>query len=243
MRRKLVSLAEPVPTERRDLVTRAGRDRLAAWLGIHPVSLGPLARESIESLCAVLDVAWHADAQGEQYRREVATLRQAARRLKDLALQDSLTGLANRRAIDQRLSSEWDRVTRYDRPLAVLIGDLDHLKAVNDKYGHPVGDALLQRAGAIIRSIMRIGDLPGRIGGDEFVILCPETDRDSAALVAGKLDRAMREATIETTEGTMGLGMSIGWAVASDADSPGDLMRRADEALYRVKSKRRRDQA
>jgi diguanylate cyclase (GGDEF)-like protein len=239
----MVSLVEPVSTERRDLVTRAGRDRLAAWLVIHPAGLAPLGRESVEALCALLDVAWHADAQGEQYRREVATLRQAARRLKDLALQDSLTGLANRRAIDERLSSEWDRVTRYDRPLAVLMGDLDHLKAVNDRYGHAVGDALLQRAGAIIRSILRTGDLPGRIGGDEFVVLCPETDRDSAALVAGKLDKAMREATIETSEGTMGLGMSIGWAVASDADSPGDLMRRADEALYRVKSQHRRDQA
>jgi diguanylate cyclase (GGDEF)-like protein len=239
----LVTLVEPVPAERRDLVTRAGRDRLAAWLGIHPVGLAPLSRESVESLCALLDVAWHADAQGEQYRREVATLRQTTRLLKDLALQDSLTGLANRRAVDERLRSEWDRVIRYDRPLAVLMGDLDHLKSVNDKYGHPVGDALLQRAGAIIRSILRTGDLPGRIGGDEFVVLCPETNQESAALVADKLDKAMHEATIETGEGTIGLGMSIGWAVASDAESPGDLMRRADEALYRVKSQRRRHQA
>ncbi|HXO66514.1 MAG TPA: GGDEF domain-containing protein [Candidatus Dormibacteraeota bacterium] len=239
----MVSLVEQVPTERRELVTRAGRDRLAAWLGIHPVGLAALARESVAALCALLDVAWHADEQGEQYRREVATLRQAARRLKDLALQDSLTGLANRRAIDERLSSEWDRVIRYERPLAVLMGDLDHLKAVNDKYGHPVGDALLQRAGAIIRSILRTGDLPGRIGGDEFVVLCPETDREAAALVAEKLDKAMRETTIETSQGTIALGMSIGWAIASDAESPGDLMRRADEALYRVKSHRRRHQA
>jgi diguanylate cyclase (GGDEF)-like protein len=202
-----------------------------------------LAHGSVEALCTLLDVAWRADAQGEQHRREVARLREAAKRLKDLALQDALTGLANRRAIDERLGSEWDRVIRYHRPLAVLIGDLDDLKAVNDKYGHPVGDALLQRAAAVIRSSLRAGDLPGRIGGDEFVVLCPETDQASAALVADKLDKAMREATIETREGTMGLRMSIGWAVASEADSPKELMRRADEALYRVKSQRRRDQA
>jgi diguanylate cyclase (GGDEF)-like protein len=239
----VVSLVEPLPAERRDLSTRAGRNRLGEWLGIHPSGLAVLARESVDALCTLLDVAWNADARGQQYRREVATLRQAAKRLRDLALQDALTGLANRRAIDERLASEWDRVTRYDRPLAVLIGDLDNLKAVNDKYGHPVGDALLQKAGAIIRSSVRVGDLSGRIGGDEFVILCPETDRDSAALVAEKLDRTMREASIETGAETVGLRMSIGWAVASDAESRGDLMRLADEALYRAKSLRRRDQA
>jgi diguanylate cyclase (GGDEF)-like protein len=234
-----VDLVEHAPIERRQLATRAGRDRLAAWLEIHPSGLATLPRESVEALCALLDVAWHATSQGRQYRREAATLRQAARRLRDLANQDALTGLANRRAIEERLASEWDRATRYDRPLAVLISDLDDLKAVNDEYGHAAGDALLQRAGMLMRVSLRAGDLAGRIGGDEFVVICPETDHESAALVANKLNLALGEATIDTKKGKLGLRMSIGWAIAADAGSPDELMQRADEALYRVKAQHR----
>ena len=237
-----MNLVERQPKERRELATRAGRDRLAAWLEIHPSGLAPLPRESVEALCALLDVAWHATSQGRQYRREAATLRQAARRLRDLALQDSLTGLANRRAIEERLGAEWDRAIRYERPLAVLIGDLDDLKAVNDQYGHPVGDTLLQQAGTILRISLRGGDLAGRIGGDEFVVICPETDHEAAALVADKLNKSMQGSTIKADEGVVRLRMSIGWAVASDAESPGDLMRRADQALYRAKTLRHEEQ-
>jgi two-component system, cell cycle response regulator len=234
-----VTLAENAPIERRQLATRAGRDRLASWLEIHPSGLASLPRESVEALCALLDVAWHATVQGRQYRREAATLRQAARRLRDLANQDALTGLANRRAIEERLAAEWDRANRYERPLALLIGDLDDLKAVNDKYGHAVGDALLQQAAEVMRLNLRAGDLAGRLGGDEFVVLCPETDHEAAALVANKLNQALRDATIDTPEGKLGLRMSIGWAVAADAAGHAELMHLADQALYQVKAQHR----
>jgi diguanylate cyclase (GGDEF)-like protein len=238
-----VNLVERAPTERRQLATRAGRDRLAAWLEIHPSGLAALPRESVEALCALLDVAWHATNQGRQYRREAATLKAAARRLRDLANQDALTGLANRRAVEERLASEWDRATRYDRPLAVLMGDVDDLKAVNDKYGHALGDAVLQQAAKVLRVNLRSGDLAGRIGGDEFVVICPETDHESAALVANKLNQALDEATIDTNQGKLGLRMSIGWAIAADATGAGELLQRADEALYRVKAEHRGEKA
>jgi diguanylate cyclase (GGDEF)-like protein len=212
-------------------------------LEIHPSGLAALPRESVEALCALLDVASLATSQGRQYRREAATLRQAARRLRDLANQDALTGLANRRAIEERLGSEWDRATRYDRPMAVLIGDLDELKAVNDRYGHAVGDALLQRVAGVMRVNLRAGDLAGRIGGDEFVVICPETDHEAAALVANKLTRALGEATVDTSEGKLGLRMSIGWAIAANAGTPAELMQRADEALYRAKDQHRGEKA
>ena len=234
-----MTLAENAPIERRQLATRAGRDRLASWLEIHPSGLASLPRESVEALCALLDVAWHATIQGRQYRREAATLRQAARRLRDLANQDALTGLANRRAIEERLAAEWDRATRYERPLALLIGDLDDLKAVNDRHGHAVGDALLQQVATVMRVNLRVGDLAGRLGGDEFVVICPETDHEAAALVANKLNEALGEATIDTTEGKLGLRMSIGWAVAADAAGHAELMQLADEALYTVKAQHR----
>jgi diguanylate cyclase (GGDEF)-like protein len=234
-----VNLAESAPVERRQLSTRAGRDRLAAWLEIHPSGLASLPRESVEALCALLDVAWHATNQGRQYRREAATLRQAARRLRDLANQDALTGLANRRALEERLAAEWDRATRYDRPLAVLMGDLDDLKLVNDKYGHAIGDAVLQQAGIVMRLNLRSGDLPGRFGGDEFVVICPETDHEAAALIANKIHRALSEAGVDTPDGKVGLRMSFGWAIASDAGAPAELLQRADEALYLAKAQHR----
>jgi diguanylate cyclase (GGDEF)-like protein len=238
-----VNLWERAPTERRQLATRAGRDRLAAWLEIPPAGLAALPRESVEALCALLDVASLASSQGRQYRREAASLRQAARRLRDLANQDSLTGLANRRAVEERLASEWDRATRYDRPLAVLMGDLDDLKAVNDSYGHAVGDALLQQVATVMRINLRSGDLAGRFGGDEFVVICPETDHEAAALVANKLNRALSDATIDTPLGKLGIRISIGWAIAAGADGPAGLLRRADEVLYEVKAQHREEKA
>jgi diguanylate cyclase (GGDEF)-like protein len=222
--------------ERRDLVTRAGRDRLSSWLEVHPSSLAPLPRPSVEALNALIDIAWHASAEGQDLRRETHDLRQAARRLKDLAHQDPLTGLANRRALEERLRAEWDRSVRYARPLAVLMGDLDGLKEVNDRFGHPAGDALLQTAALTMRESLRSGDLAGRIGGDEFLVICPETDRESIVLVADKLGEALRESTISTRLGQVNLCMSIGWATASDARDVEDLMRLADEALYRNKA-------
>lgn len=226
--------------ERRDLATRAGRDRLGSWLEIHPSNLGPLPRPSVEALNALIDIAFHASAEGLDLRRETEDLRQAARRLKDLAHQDPLTGLANRRALEERLVSEWDRARRYRRPLAVLTGDLDGLKEVNDRMGHQAGDALLQAAASTMRDSLRSGDLAGRMGGDEFLVICPETDRDAITAVAEKLERALSEARVTTRSGEVLLRMSVGWAVADDASGLDEFLRTADEALYRAKARRSR---
>ena len=230
------ALENPITEERRDLVTRAGRDRLSTWLEVHPSNLAPLSKPSVEALNALIDIAFHASAEGQNLRRETEDLRQAARRLKDLAHQDPLTGLANRRALEERLASEWDRARRYRRPLAVLSGDLDGLKEVNDRFGHQAGDALLQAAAQCMRDSLRSGDLAGRMGGDEFLVICPETDRDAVMAVVDKLRRALADATVSTRQGQVGLRMSIGWAVAAKAQSADDLLRQADERLYQAKA-------
>lgn len=230
------ALDDRTTRERRDLVTRAGRDRLSSWLEIHPSNLAPLPKPSVEALNALIDVAFHATGEGQNLRRETEDLRLAAARLKDLAHQDPLTGLANRRAIEERLASEWDRSQRYGRPLALLTGDLDGLKDVNDRLGHQAGDALLQAAAACMRDTLRSGDLAGRMGGDEFVVICPETDAAAIHAVVDKLRRTLAQATVSTREGQVGLRMSIGWAVASSVHSADELQRQADEELYRSKA-------
>ena len=224
--------------ERRDLATRAGRDRLSSWLEIHPSDLAPLPKPSVEALNALIDIASHARAEGQNLRREADDLRLAARRLKDLAHQDPLTGLANRRALEERLASEWNRAQRYGRPLAILSADLDDLKDVNDRFGHQAGDAVIQAAGGCMRDSLRSGDLAGRMGGDEFLVICPETDAEAVLVVVNKLRRALAGATVTTRNGQVSLRMSIGSAVAVRAQSLEELLRLADEDLYRAKSAR-----
>jgi diguanylate cyclase (GGDEF)-like protein len=231
-------LEDRTTQERRDLITRAGRDRLSSWLEIHPKNLAPLSKPSVEALNALIDVAFHASAEGQDLRRETDNLRRAAQRLKDLAHKDPLTGLANRRAVEERLVAEWDRAQRYARPLSVLTADLDGLKEINDRHGHQAGDALLQAAAASMRDSLRSGDLAGRMGGDEFIVICPETDREAVAAVAGKLQKALAHATVTTRHGEVQLRMSIGWASAEGVSSADELLRVADEALYRAKTQR-----
>jgi two-component system cell cycle response regulator len=239
----LNALDDRITEERRDLATRAGRDRLSSWLDVHPSNLAPLPKPSVEALNALIDVAFLASGEGQNLRREADDLRIAAARLKDLAHKDPLTGLANRRAIEERLSAEWDRAQRYGRPLAILSGDVDGLKDVNDRLGHQAGDALLQAAAVCMRDSLRGGDLAGRMGGDEFIVICPETDLLAVQSVVEKLQIAIAAATVTTRDGQVGLRMSIGWAAASAAPDVETLLRLADEELYRDKARGRENPA
>lgn len=200
--------------------------------------LGPLPKPAAEALTTVIEMAHHAAKSGLAYKREVMDLREVARRLEEMALRDPLTGLANRRAIDEKLAAEWERSRRYDRPLALLIADVDSLKAVNDTFGHQAGDRLLTEVGFQLTTLIRSGDVAGRVGGDEFVVICPETDDEAASVVAHKLMRSLDEASISTPRGVVEVHISIGWAGAADLAEPDELLRAADESLYRVKQAR-----
>jgi two-component system cell cycle response regulator len=156
-------------------------------------------------------------------------------KLSELALLDPLTQIANRRALTDRLIHEVERSKRYRHPFSCLLIDIDHFKRVNDEFGHPAGDAVLREvAGAIAQSV-RNTDLAGRYGGEEFMVLAPET-RTRDAQVLGERIRARVSAPCETGPSLLRTTVSIGIASTdSGAVSPGDLVASADAALYEAK--------
>lgn len=157
-------------------------------------------------------------------------------RIRDRVDRDALTGLPDRAAFDERLELEVRRFHRYRRPLALLVLDLDHFKAVNDTYGHPAGDAVLQRVADILRASTRDADIPARYGGEEMVVVLPETMLRQALEVAERV-RAAVEATAFEHEGrTIGLTVSVGVSSCPECVAdPGELLKAADDALYQAK--------
>ena len=169
------------------------------------------------------------------YRRVQMRERAAQERIERLAHFDMLTGLPNRALLMDRLSQESARAKRGARPFAVLMFDLDGFKKVNDTWGHAAGDYVLKQVGTRARTCVRASDTVGRLGGDEFLALLPETTLEGAQGVAEKLRAALRE-PYQVPKGTAALGASFGIAVFPQhgTDSE-DLQRAADAALYRSK--------
>ena len=160
-----------------------------------------------------------------------------AGRLAYAATVDALTGLLNRTYLDGRLHQECERAKRAGTQLAVVMGDVDDFKTINDTHGHQIGDAVLQVVGAIIRSAVRVFDVCARYGGDEFAILMPSTDHASAAACAERIRRRVSEFRSDPAAPILPtLTMSVGVAVIEAGDTPADLLLRADRALYQAKA-------
>ncbi|MCB1765447.1 MAG: PAS domain S-box protein [Candidatus Competibacteraceae bacterium] len=157
--------------------------------------------------------------------------------LKRLATTDHLTGLANRRHFLGQMALELDRFKRYAKPTALLMLDLDHFKQVNDTYGHAAGDAVLQHFASITLKVLRRTDLVGRLGGEEFAALLPDTDLDGALHLAERLRWALANLPMPAEEGTkIALTVSIGVTLFLPADLDANvILIRADQALYRAK--------
>ena len=155
-----------------------------------------------------------------------------------LSRTDSLTGTMTRRAFEQRLAEEIERARRFAHPLALLMVDLDHFKRVNDLRGHYAGDAALRAFAAVCRQACRVHDLMGRIGGEEFAILLPETGIAAARGVAERLREAVARHPIEImpTGQHFHITVSIGVASLRAAEEASALGRRADQALYAAKA-------
>jgi len=145
-----------------------------------------------------------------------------------LAALDALTGLYNRRCGEQRLASEVLRAQRTGRPLTVLVLDLDGLKTVNDKFGHPAGDELIRSFAQRLNKAIRGSDLAVRFGGDEFLVLLPDCKQDEVRCVLGRLSGH----TMECQGMSVGLAFSAGWGTLEAGESPAALLKRADDALY-----------
>ncbi len=155
---------------------------------------------------------------------------------RERAERDPLTKLRNRRAFDAALDAESARFQRYERPLSVLLVDLDHFKQINDTHGHQAGDAVLQLVARTLEHELRDNDIPARFGGEEFVVLLPETDRPHAQDAAERLRRAIEKLAFQWQGRAIPIRASIGVASCPEcAGSPHDLVRAADEALYEAK--------
>lgn len=156
----------------------------------------------------------------------------------DAATTDRLTGIANRPAILAALFGEVERADRYDRPLAVAFIDIDHFKAVNDTYGHEAGDVVLRGVAATLRTSIRSTDTLGRYGGEEFMVILPETDSVAAAAIAEKLRQLILGARFAVgSQGTVSVTVSIGVAIGVGRTLRVEvLVRDADAAMYSAKA-------
>jgi diguanylate cyclase (GGDEF)-like protein len=176
--------------------------------------------------------------QGELERQvddQTADLRAANERLARLAMTDLLTGCATRRHFLDRAADLIAQANRQGTPLSLAVLDLDDFKRINDSHGHPVGDAVLAKAGHVLIGHMRAADLIGRMGGEEFALLMPDTAGDGAYLLADRLRLAIGQSRTEIDGAEIGVTISLGVAERRQGEGFDSLYARADAALYFAK--------
>jgi diguanylate cyclase (GGDEF)-like protein len=168
----------------------------------------------------------------------LSSVEQASEQNRRFALEDALTELPNRRAIFDALHRQAAQAVRAGQPFSLLIMDIDHFKNVNDQYGHQAGDVVLQHVAEVIRGRLRAQDIAGRLGGEEFVAVLPNTGPEGALRIAEELRLTLagspaivdgREILVTTSIGVFGARRLVA------ADTPDAMMSTADQALYRAK--------
>ncbi|GAB4291468.1 MAG: hypothetical protein Kow0096_05680 [Thiohalomonadaceae bacterium] len=168
--------------------------------------------------------------------QDISDIKALELELRHLATTDLLTGLPNRRHFLERVEQELARFHRFNKPVALLMLDIDHFKQINDHYGHAIGDAVLQHFAAVARATLRKIDIIGRLGGEEFAVLLPGTELEGAQLYAERLRQAMENQPCRSAPHEIGFTISIGLTLFDSNDSDADLpLARADAALYRAK--------
>lgn len=162
----------------------------------------------------------------------------AMAKLREMAIHDKLTGTLNRREFDRRLQDEWQRSSRFQRPLALVMLDLDHFKAINDTHGHQAGDEVLRHVAGLVSGQIRQVDCLARYGGDEFALIMVETDRSGAHIAASHLCALLAANPCPVPAPPLAIGLQLSGGVAAwpeDADSLSALVAAADAALYAAK--------
>jgi diguanylate cyclase (GGDEF)-like protein len=150
---------------------------------------------------------------------------------------DGLTGLANRGVLEDRFPREWEACRRRGAPMAVLIADLDRFKSINDRHGHAAGDEVLRQSAACLTRVVRSSDLVARYGGEEFVVIAPDCDLNAAIRLAERFRTAIAALRIVEHGVAIPVTVSVGVAGTTTLGSmaPGDLLKQADQALYKAK--------
>ena len=228
--------------------------RLESYIYVFLLTVRRAKRDIVVGLQAGADDYISKDAPPEEIlarletARRIVTLEQALRSAnrenRRLAITDALTGTRNRRYMMKYLPREFDRSRRYGRPIAALICDLDHFKQVNDSFGHDAGDDVLREFCSRTQSCLRGSDWMARTGGEEFVVVLPETDLAGAAKVAERIRAAIALEPMQTCAGPLEITVSIGASsLIPPRESPRpthtDLLHAADKCLYDSKSQGR----
>lgn len=164
----------------------------------------------------------------KRLRRQLAEKQDHSDLLRNLAMVDPLTGLYNRRFAEQRLAAEVARSERKGHPLTILTLDLNNFKQINDTYGHPAGDQVLQEFAAHLNNVIRGGDLAVRLGGDEFLVLLPECTSQQLQLVLGRLGSLQ----VDWHGQEIPITFSAGWKQYELGERPEEMLARADKVLY-----------
>jgi diguanylate cyclase (GGDEF)-like protein len=257
-----VPFAEPRPNGLTATVARTGQAIIVPNMGLHPLYINTPDhwRGSIISLPIKVDdnvvgvMNLSRSQPGEfsegQLRLITVLVDHAAvaienARLHELVSQqakvDILTGLPNRRALDEQLEAEVRRASRSGKPFSVVMMDLDGFKRINDTYGHEVGDVILRQAFGMLNENIRVTDFLARYGGDELTLILPETDIEPAVLAVTKLQHRLSRLLIQLPDGNE-ISMSISGGIAQyplHGKTAADLLRAADAALYRAKKYQR----
>ena len=209
----------------------------------HPVSRvdGTLLKggglvQQIKSVLATMEGSKVFKAAGLRAQKRVTKVKSELNRLRTLAVRDDLTCLYNLRFFNRSLETEHQRATRFSRSYSLIFLDLDGLREVNARRGHLAGGQVLKQVGELLNGRIRRIDLAARIGGDEFVIICPETAKTAARQVADRLRTGIQR--LQDAQGkSLAITASIGVAsFPDDADLPDDVLQRADRALYEAKA-------
>jgi len=172
----------------------------------------------------------------DQLKEKLEQIEKLKDKLRDQSIRDALTGLFNRRYLDEIFPNEFARAERENYPLCLIILDIDHFKEFNDTCGHAHGDSLLRQLGAAFRKHFRISDIPCRYGGDEFIIIMPQSISESALQRIEVFRRVCETLSLEQPEGVPPMTFSAGIAAFPEhAQTAGELFRLADQTLYRAK--------
>jgi len=152
---------------------------------------------------------------------------------------DSLTGLYNRKFFDEEIGLLIHRAERQEKPLSIVLVDLDNLKIINDKWGHLAGDKVLEVIGGTIKKNVRLSDVAARYGGDELAVLLPNADEDEAKKIAERLLKAVQVKKVDMGKEKIKFTISIGVASLKKGMTAKELIDKADKALYQAKNKRK----
>lgn len=172
----------------------------------------------------------------EAAKTDVATLQEDYYRIKEESLTDALTGLKNRRAFDNAFDEMYITSSEQSQPLSLLVVDVDFFKKINDNYGHGIGDSVLRVIGRVIKNLVRGNDFSARFGGEEFVIVLPDTPLEGAVKVAEKIRQVISKQNLKHKDIQLGtVTVSVGVAQLAANEDKDDFFQRADDALYKAK--------